>query len=422
MERCDRVWRVLVWLVAAAAWAGVGSVPARAASALAEAPATCSWPTAVALRDAYGRVFCSGTLVHAQLVLIAAHCLDHQVTEDVVFGEDARQPRRVVAVDSCRAHPDYDGSSEPLGYDVGYCRLGESVDDVPIIPPAVGCEAAQLFEGDRVASVGFGATSARLGDDGAWQAVRGIGLKRVATLEVESDDGREFTTLGRGQGPCPGDSGGPSFARMHDGSWRVVGLSSRLHPDSPLDEASDCGYGAVHTRLDAVVPWIEDDAGLDITPCHDGDGLWAPTHACGELPAEPGDGLRFRNGWVQGCSGGPTTDALSTCGEPWTTRTHYPQAERVDDEPESRKRTDGDAASGSSSGGEAFVDDVAFDKTEGESIATPTLSGPPEAGCRLSGGRPSSMSAIWLLGLGWLIVRCFGGAARGWRSQYPRRP
>ena len=136
----------------------------------------CAYPAAVAMLR-FGFPHCTGSLVHPRVVLYAAHCLGEFFEDpatEVGFGEDADNLDRIVPVDFCMANPGYDGAPGFEGEDVAFCVLAEPVDDVPIVPPLMGCEVEQLQPGGQVTIVGFGATYAEVGET-EWENVMGVG-------------------------------------------------------------------------------------------------------------------------------------------------------------------------------------------------------------------------------------------------------
>jgi MYXO-CTERM domain-containing protein len=105
-------------------------------------------------------------------------------------------------------------------------------------------------------------------------------------------------------GICPGDSGGPALLRYPDGSWHVLGIASTL--------TGQCGGEGTHSLAWNAVPWIEEESGIDITPCHDVDGTWNPTHHCtGFYAADAGVGFGEFADW---CPGTPRSGSGTACG------------------------------------------------------------------------------------------------------------
>jgi hypothetical protein len=76
--------------------------------------------------------------------------------------------------------------------------------------------------------------------------------------------------------------------------------------------AGTCGGSSQHVPGYNAVAWIEEDSGIDITPCHDADGAWNPGPSCTGAPLAHGDGAGLS--WSNGCSGAPAGPDIETCG------------------------------------------------------------------------------------------------------------
>lgn len=248
---------------------------------------SCAWPTTVSLGG------CTGTLVHPEVVVYAAHCGPE--IPSVWFGEQAFSgDGRQVATSQCHVNPSYlDGMGE-RHEDWAFCRLAEPVTDVPIVPPLMGCETTLLTPGRPVTVVGFGLDE----NDNS-------GIKRQGETELQwiTEDGAVLA--GNGEvGSCFGDSGGPIYLQLPDGSWRVFGIVSG---------GQACGFPAWYATVHTAVPTIEATLGIDITPCHYAGGGWNPSPECGGVPTEPWNGAGAS--WQTGCGGGPVLQTVSTCGD-----------------------------------------------------------------------------------------------------------
>lgn len=256
--------------------------------------ATCGWPTTVQVNGG-----CTGTLVHPEVVITAAHCLNNNSNGFIGFGPQANSRTRNA---TCFTHPSYNGQS--AAYDFAYCVLNQPVNDVPIIPPLMGCEVDEyLVPGQEVTIVGYGNTN---------QGV--FGVKYEVTTTINSFFNDEVFVGGNGLDSCQGDSGGPVYVQTEDGSWRVFGITSY---------GGACGGGGYYSNMALNVPWLEERTGIDISPCHDAQGgnwgTWTPNPACGGFPVVPmtGDGTD----WSEGCSGGTgaTLSGFSaSCGSPFS--------------------------------------------------------------------------------------------------------
>jgi MYXO-CTERM domain-containing protein len=255
----------------------------------------CGWPTAVAVVGGGG--LCTGTLIHPELVVYAAHCGAGNKT--IRFGEDSSGGGRTASVQFCRTNPDYGGTSDQ-GHDWAFCRLQQPVTDIPITPPVAGpCENTAVQIGQEVVITGFGQTL---------DNITGIKHWGTSTLLIANHD-ENITVLG-GNGTssvCPGDSGGPAFVQFPDGSWRTFGIASTV--------SGGCGGNGTHSLLEGALPWLEAESGLDLTPCTDYEGNWAPGPNCGGFNSQTaGQGSGTWDDW---CSGTPTSPISDVCGPAW---------------------------------------------------------------------------------------------------------
>lgn len=255
---------------------------------------TCEWPTTV------GFGHCTGTLVHPQVVLTAGHCGSPR---QIYFGERYKGGvAKTVTPKFCMKNPSYTGKPG-LGGDSHFCVLNEPVKDVPIAPIAFGCEVEEIKAGAKIWLVGFGKANG---------ATAGSGVKHKVEVPINrvNKAAGELNVGGGGKATCYGDSGGPAFMKMSDGTWRTVGITS-------YGTSSQCGYPSGLTMASSAVKWIQKaikDRGLDIDlqPCYDDDGNWAPTSECGGFATSPGKA--FGN-WSNMCSkGAPRSGASSICG------------------------------------------------------------------------------------------------------------
>jgi hypothetical protein len=253
---------------------------------------TCVWPSTVWLPDQH----CSGVLVHPQLVLYASHC--GAEGSNVVIGETVARPVHVVPIERCQLYPAA-GSSQT---DWAFCKLRSPVADVPIVPVLMGCETELVQVGRKVVVAGFGVTRADVDD---------YGLKRFAETQiVRSDLGDGVGVGAMGRSPCRGDSGGPAYLRVADGTWRTFAIDSS-------GMSRSCGDGDNMSLIHLGVPWIERESGLDITPCHDADGTWHPGPSCRDFPHAPeSPGRSWANGCAERIPSGPSITCAPDAGEP----------------------------------------------------------------------------------------------------------
>ncbi len=318
---------------------------------------TCAWPSTVYVND------CTGSLVHPEVVMFAAHCilLGGQNPSEVVFGEDSMQPERSVATVDCDVNPDFSLDDGPG--DWAYCTLAEPVEDVPRVPILMGCETEQLQVGSEVVLAGFGFADSQ----------PDYGLKRHVTTTVQEFFGdNEIILGGNGMSSCYGDSGGPAFLQMEDGSWRVFGITSR-------GTSQECGEPAIYGLMHAgAVQWVEAETMIDITPCTDADGTWNPGPDCGGFPldAHLGGGE-----WAQGCVSDEVSGFSDACGDPFDdsgtdtdtdTDTGESDTDTDTDATDSDVGTDSDATDSSDAGTETGMETAGPTETTGDPSGTET--------------------------------------------------
>ncbi len=253
--------------------------------------AACAWPTTVAVQGFGG--LCTGTLVHPRLVIYAAHCGSN--TQALVFGESTNSAAKI-APEFCQTNPGYSGASDQ-GDDWAFCVLAEEA-PVPVTPPVYGCEQDILFTGQEIAIAGFGASTS---------SNTGSGTKRWALTRLDGISFNNNIAITNGGGDasvCSGDSGGPMFVRYPDNSWHAFGIASTV--------TGGCGGTGTHSLIPGAAAWVESNSGIDITPCHDIEGNWAPGPLCKGFNAQdPGYG---GDTWANWCSDVATIGWASTCG------------------------------------------------------------------------------------------------------------
>lgn len=259
----------------------------------------CEWPTTVWLRS------CTATLIHPRVAIYAAHC--GSKISSLFFGEEDKSKGSISPkVKFCRTNPEYRSSSDlGKGVDYAFCLLEEPMEKMPIAPIGYGCELEHIDPKNPVWLVGFGVNDNKEGRPT-------YGVKRMVKTNIgkKSADGTELE-LGRlGFVSSNGDSGGPAYIKLPDGSWRTVGITSWGAGPGPNWYVSAA----------VAVPWIHkilkeegyDD--IDITPCFDDDGTWAPSKDCGGFALDPGTAYGT---YEQQCAvEAPLSGPSASCGEP----------------------------------------------------------------------------------------------------------
>lgn len=202
-------------------------------------------------------IFCTGTLVTDRLVLTAAHCLRGKIPFSeklkVYFGS-GNDSRRVAEedlhlVESGLMHPKYvSGRTSSADFDVAYLVLKDPVTDVKPAQILSDFHEVSSYENanTKVLLVGFGCR------DGKFPCTGGSKYKAEVSVNV-----RERLRMDLGQnlskGASNGDSGGPAFAVLPDGSRRLLGNTS----EKGL-------VGAWYTTTRNIMCWAERNSGVSI--------------------------------------------------------------------------------------------------------------------------------------------------------------
>lgn len=181
---------------------------------------------------------CSATLVAADVVVTATHCVPYQTPAEVVFGvgDDPSAPLAVFAVAEIHRHPERDVTLLRLAEDAR--RRVPELRPIPMNNVSLDGPLGAALLGTLVDVAGYGET---LDPErtGRWFAEVRLGEILETTLLVDGE--------GR-QGLCFGDSGGPIIIDRGEGLPVVAGVEHRGD--------SSCVGVDLLVRLDQVQDWI----------------------------------------------------------------------------------------------------------------------------------------------------------------------
>ena len=213
-------------------------------------------------QDAASGLRCGASLVAAQWLLTAGHCVDGLAAEDVqvvmgagVLGQADRLEAAEIVI-----HPDYD--PDRTRGDLALIRLADRV-EYPPVELASADDLLTATPGSAATLYGWGATD----PNGSifpeqLQSSDVIVRADAACRENAHSDPHAAVRLCAGQqnaGACAGDSGGPLIAAVDDRQVQVGVVSAGVDP---------CGSSAYDEYVETAAyrPWIASVTGLGTAP------------------------------------------------------------------------------------------------------------------------------------------------------------
>ncbi len=196
---------------------------------------------------------CSGTRIAPGLVLTAAHCLTPaRGPGDIAVstGIDAYVGPKHRAI-AFGIHPDFCDCDRDA-FDYGYVQVEPGVLGIS----AIATPMVDQQEWDDLIETGVDVTIVGYGDDpGHDEAAR---FKRKVTVDLGrgTPSGQEFAAGGEFRDSCKGDSGGPVFVELPDGTRRQIGITSR--------GSEPCGNGGYYANPYPALGWLKAETGVDL--------------------------------------------------------------------------------------------------------------------------------------------------------------
>ncbi|XP_069779112.1 ovochymase-2-like [Narcine bancroftii] len=238
-------------------------------------PGSHPWQVSLKRRQLH---YCGGTIINAQWVLTAAHCIRGRNILSVLrvmagehdlrktdSEEQTRTVKRIIV------HPKFT-AAYPVEYDAALLQLNGNFTFGSNVYPACLPGEDDVFEtGTVCTTTGWG----RLSEGGRLPntqqevelpIIESENCLNVMALLFRQFKGETLLCAGYpsgGRDACQGDSGGPLMCRREGGAWTVAGVTSwgigcgRSWVDNGRKLPNDRGTPGVFTRVEALRSWIQ---------------------------------------------------------------------------------------------------------------------------------------------------------------------
>ncbi|XP_036620990.1 ovochymase-2 [Trichosurus vulpecula] len=269
------------------------------------------WQVSLKRREKH---FCGGTIISAQWVITAAHCVMHKDMKtflNVTAGEHdmnlVEQGEQTLSVDTIIRHP-YFTLRKPMNYDIALLKMNGTFKFGQFVGPVCLPKQGETFEpGFICTTAGWG----RLEENGRLpQVLHQVDLpiltkRKCAAMLLTLKRPIKGNTLlcagfpDGGKDACQGDSGGSLMCRNKHGAWTLAGVTSwgmgcaRSWRHNCQKIASYRGTPGVFTDLTKVLPWIHNTIEMgqrmrsSMALCSDQDGQLSGSEGQLRFPRHP---------------------------------------------------------------------------------------------------------------------------------------
>ena len=225
-----------------------------------------------------GQATCTGTLIARNVVMTAAHCVADPDLKNVavVFAltDKGLSEENVIFAIEALVHSDYIELKNPetvkdtdIWNDIALIKLSKDAPaDFKLVQLPTKDTKVALVKGHQLTLSGYGITNAVVRREvklanGKTRILempsKGAGtLRKVDQIVVTNvTSGQKEISLDQTKlrGACHGDSGGPAFIKLKNGSLLQVGVTSR-----GTEKLGNCNQGAIYTGVIGQAQWIHE--------------------------------------------------------------------------------------------------------------------------------------------------------------------